>query len=178
MHKVLRPQDIDQVIFLGQDSIRLMEFWQGYPQPSLDGRSDYYIIKYGEPWFFGMLKRERIATAIEDQRILENTVVIRGKRTLVVLADLDAIDKNRSIVDMATTDLQGKISNLRRKNDYLQSEAMLLNQFIKEKHLESTWEEWLLNKLELLRVAQVKTAGKPEGAPPVSLEIGEQKEKK
>jgi hypothetical protein len=173
--EILRPQDFDQVLFLGENSIRLVEFRLLIPQ---QGSSNYSTIIYGEPRFIGgILKDEKVAMSIENNRILNNSVLIRGRRVLVVLADLDAVDKNRSILDFAISDMMQQVDQLKKQKEFLESESMLTDQFMKEKHLESTWEEWMQNKLELLRVAQKKTSDKGEGSPPVSVEVGEQKKK-
>ena len=170
--EIIRPQDVEQVLFLGQNTIHLAEFRLKYPQGE-----KYSNIVYGDPHFLGILKTERMVTAIDNKRILGQIVTIRGRRTLLVLADLNAIDKNKSFLDLVTFDLQKQLNNLTTKNDYLKSENMLFNQFVKEKHLETSWEEWLLNKLELLRVAAIKMAGKPPEVTPVAVEVGEKKEK-
>lgn len=174
--EIIRPQDIDQVLFLGENSIHLVEFRLKFPNA---GSPDYSTIIYGEPWFIGgIFKHEKTAVAIENKRILKQIVSIRGRRTLIVLADLDAVDRNRSILDITTMDFQRQIDELNMKNKHFESESLLLNQFIKDQHLEDTWEEWLVNKLELLKVAQVKTQ-KPEPGQSVSVEVGgEQKRQK
>jgi len=170
--EIIRPQDIEQVLFLGQNNIHLAEFRLKYPQTK-----EYSNVIFGDPHFLGLMKTERLVTAIDNKRILNQPVTIKGRRTLIVLADLNAIDKNKSFLDLLTTDLQNQINELQTKNKFTSSENMLLNQFIKEKHLESSWEEWLLNKLELLRVAAIKVAGKPPEVTPVAVEVGEKKEK-
>jgi len=170
--EIIRPQDVEQVLFLGQNTIKLAEFRLKYPQTK-----EYSNIIFGDPHFFGLMKTERMATSIDNTRILRQQVTIRGRRTLVVLADLNAIDKNKSFLDLLTYELNRDINEFKIKNKYLTSENMLFNQFIEEKHLESSWEEWLLNKLELLRIAAIKVAGKPPEVTPVAVEVGEKKEK-
>lgn len=166
--EIIRPQDIDQVLFFGENTVQLMEFRLKFPNA---GSPDYSTIIYGVPRLLGTVKDEKTALAIENKRILRQTMTINGRTTLIILADLDAVDKNRSILDIATIDFQRQIDSLNMKNKHLESEALLLNTFIKEKHIEDSWEEWMINKLELLRVAQTKTQ-KADAGPAVSLEVG------
>ncbi len=167
--EIIRPQDIDQVLFFGENTVQLVEFRLKFPSA---GSPDYSTIIYGEPYFIGgMFKHEKTALAIENKRILNHTVSIDGRRTLVVLADLDAVDKNRSILDIATMDFQGQIDSLNMRNKHLEAESLLLNQFVKENNIEDSWEDWMLNKLELLKVAQTKTQ-KADSGTAVSLEVG------
>lgn len=172
--EIIRPQDIDQVLFLGENSIQLMEFRLKYPNA---GSPDYSTVIYGDPWFIGgIFKKERVAVAIENKRILKQIVSIKGRRTLIILADLDAVDKNRSILDVATLDLQRSVNNLETLKKSLESENLMLHKFVQDQNLEDTWEEWLVNKLELARVMAQKTQ-KPESGQSVSVEVGDQKKK-
>lgn len=167
--EIIRPQDIDQVLFLGENTLQLVEFRLKFPSA---GSPDYSTIIYGEPYFIGgMFKHEKTALAIDNNRILNNTVYLGGRRTLIVLADLGAVDKNRSILDTAIADYLNRIDSLNMKNKHLEADSLLIHQFIKENNIEDSLEEWTLNKLELLRVAQTKTQ-KPESGTAVSLEVG------
>lgn len=93
------------------------------------------------------------------------------------MADIHSVDNNRSFLDAATADLQNEINRLKSVNGYLKAQNMNFNQFIEEQHIEKTWEEYLLNKMDLMRVVGMKSSGKSE-VPQVAVKVGEQGEEK
>lgn len=168
-NEIIRPQDVDQVLFMGEHSFELMEFRVMFPNI---GSPDYSTIIYGEPHgILGMFKNERTLSAVENKRIQKQTILLGGRTTLIVLAELHAVDNNRSILDVTTSDLHTKIDDLNAKNKKLESEALLLHQFVKEQGVEDNIEDWMVNKLNLLKVMQKKTQT-PESNQSVSLEVG------
>lgn len=174
--EIIRPQDIDQVLFLGENTIEVVRFNLKYPQQGAPGFS---TIMYGEPYFLGLLAREKVATSIENYRILKTTPLLRGKRTLVCLADITSIDKNRSLLDVAIDNLRSEIITLQRKLNYEIQHKMLLEQFVKAQHIESEFEEWAQNKLELLKVMHSKLAPRVLAeAPEVQVSVEQQDKKK
>ena len=175
MGKMLRPEDIDQVLFLGDHTIRLCQFRLVYPHPN---NRDFSNLIYGDPKWAGLTKEEKPFFSIEDKRIHDSQIVnVNGRRTLIVTAELNG-HENKSILDILLADLQNQLDKMKINNKYISSENSVYNQFIVEKHLEASWEEWLLNKLELLRVAGIKVAGKPAEVTPIAMEIGKPEEKK
>lgn len=171
--RIIRQSDFDQVLFLGENTVLLAEHRMTYPQST-----EFSDIIYGEPSFFGMSKKERHLSAIDNKRILKQAMKINGRNTMVVLAEVYAVDKNRSFLDMLTTDMQREINNLQVKNKFISDDNQMLLQFVKEKHLETSWEEWLQNKLELIRVASVKMTGRAPETTPVAIDIGRQEKEK
>lgn len=169
INEIIRPQDIDQVLFLGENSFELLEFRLMFPNI---GSPNYSTIICGEPHgIFGIFKTEREISAIENKRILKQTILLGGRTTLIVLAELHAIDNNRSMLDVTTRDLHTKIDDLLTKNKKLESESLLLHKFVEEHGVEDNLEDWMVNKLELLKVMQKKTQT-PESNQSVSLEVG------
>lgn len=171
--EIIHPSNVEQVLFFGANSISLNEFRIAFQQPGTPG---YHTIMYGEPYFVGgVFKRERRATGIRDERILwPNTINVHGKKTLLVLADIEGNDKNRSVLDFALSELRNNVKNAEIREKNAKQENTLLRTFVKEKNLEDTWEEWITNKLELLRVAKQKTE-RQETDSSVSVEVDKKK---
>lgn len=167
--EILRPQDIDQVLFAGENSFELLEFRGMFPNVS---SPNYSTIICGEPHgLFGLFKIEREISAIENKRILKQPIILGGRTTLIVLAELHAIDNNRSMLDVTTRDLHTTIDDLLTKNKKLEMDYSLLHKFVEEHGVEDNLEDWMVNKLDLLKVMQKKTQT-PESSQSVSLEVG------
>ena len=89
-------------------------------------------------------------------------ITLRIEKSLLSRIDEKAkkqkIDRSQILRELLNTSLRS-IPNLKLdiKNKYFETENIVYNQFIQDNHLKSVWEEWLLNKLELLRVAGIKT---------------------
>ena len=167
--RIIRPQDYDAVLFMGENNMELKEFRLLFPSTT----PGFSCIIYNEGTIKG---KEKTVTGIKDDRILKRMIMINGKRALPVACDINAVDVNRSFLDFFETDLQLKLDNEERKNSFLKERNRLLTQFLEDQGMETTWEEWLINKLELLRVADTKRMGKPVGeAPTVGIEVKEEK---
>lgn len=171
---IVLDRDYDQVMFLGEDNIILGEFRLAYPQT---GSLDHVNVVWGEPWFSGLFKRDRTTTSIEKNRFLDRQVLINGKKTLIVLADVFSVDKNRSMMDFITSDFRSKIDGIKRELDFLKANKILVDEFIRDKNIESEWEEWMVNKLELLRVANTKASSKLPSDSGLSINVDSDKGK-
>jgi len=158
---IIYGDDVEQVVFLGKNTFHLMEHRITYPDQ--DGFSN---ILCGEPWFLGLLKKEKPTSSIENWRIMDNPIMINGKRTLIVLADIDSVNKNVSFLDSFLADNKGKMDFFQTENSSLNIQIGLYKDFIKKYNLETTWQEYLLNALELFRVAKQKIEKAPSETQP------------
>jgi len=165
--EIIRPQDVEQVMFLGWNSVVLA----GYNDmiPTMGG--EYADIYAYSKRFRGLSFKNFVIKSIHKNRICNHTISVGGKRTLVVLADVHSVDKNRSFLDLALKGKDTRIEKLMQENDYLRKKNEIYKNFIEEHGMEENFKERLLNMAELVRVASNKMSSKPE-APPVSVEVG------
>ena len=174
--EIFRPEDLDQILFLGDHTIRLTEFRRTYPHQN---SSNYTNIIYGDPGFMGIMKNEKYLLSVDDKRIHWNSIVnINGKRTLIVTAELNSADSNKSLVDVLMADKDMQIERIKTDYKMTSDENAMYHKFVVEHKLAETWKEWLMDQLELLRVAGYKITGKTQEVTPVTMEIGQPQDKK
>ena len=173
---VTRPQDYDQVLFAGWNTMELMGLMDIIPT----GHGEFVEITAFTTRLKGLKYDYYTARSIDTKRICKQPIIIGGKRTLVVLADLFSVDNNKSFMDLLTMDKDNEIDRLRMNLKYIRQQSEMLLGFVKERNLEENFKEYLLNVLDFYRTHSVKVAGKTE-IPAVSFELepgkGEKKEK-
>lgn len=173
--EVLTGEDYDVVAWLGENSLKTTGFILKY---SDDGK--YSNIRYSEPKWGGL--REEIGTKykIEKFRIADNIEArVRGQRALIVWADFDAVDANKSIVDKLLLDMKSKLEEKQLRLDNAEKAIVEAETIIRESNLERTFTERLLNMLELIKHILTKTGAKapPTEAPAVAVEVGKEGKK-
>jgi len=171
--EMILPQEIEQVLFMGETSIDLLSFIEAIP--TMGG--DYYDIYAFKSKLKGFMVDNHEIKRIHKRRICPKTVYIGGKKTIVIMADITAVDKNRSFLDKMLHSKDIHIEDLMSKNAFLERQNMVYDEFIKEQNMEHNFKEKLQNMTELIRTTARSISPKSE-SPDVSVSVGGSDEKK
>lgn len=164
----------DLVLFAGSRSLELKKLVDWYPKPESPG---YYNIVYKEN--NPLDRRERSVIGIDRVRIFDYPVSVGNKMTLVVFTQLGSQDVNESLMDLTLMDTYKKMQYMQAQLDNMKNKLSMYNEFIKAEHIESKYENFARNNINLLASLNKNIIKRDEPAQNVEVSLGKKdKDKK